>query len=433
MKIRIRDFQSLGNVDIEAEGLTVVVGRSNLGKSALVRAIEGALFNKPGEEFVRAGRTRTDVLLSGLPTADGRTIETLWEKGHNLNQFTVNGAQFAKVGVSAPLALSEAGYRDVWIGDKERNKGQWLRPQVQHQHDPLFLLTQSGSFISDVMSVVSRLAALQVASGKCSADLKKQKQLLGVRRTDLEAARKKLAALQPIVELHARVQGLEGQLKQAQAALEVVEEARGLVAQRKALVGAASRSLPPATDVPTDIGERYTQARSLVAVRAAVSKLTTVSLPVSVAEGAAGVEGLERGAKSVRDLVTVRPALVALAGRELPNSVLPQFEGLQTAFARVAVRPAAVQRAALVALAGRVLPKPKSYDKALGKLDEVVGRAKDIATLHVQRERALSDHFQTITGVRATKQEHEQAQLALEAVLSELKVCPVCDRPMGVS
>src|SRR5688572_7680246 len=71
MHLTVTDFQSLGRVEVEVSGLTVLVGPSNRGKSALIRALEAVLFNKPGDAFVRHGKKKAVVELLDVPTADG--------------------------------------------------------------------------------------------------------------------------------------------------------------------------------------------------------------------------------------------------------------------------------------------------------------------------------------------------------------------------
>lgn len=62
-KIRIKDFQSLEDAKIDlVKGLTVVVGGSNEGKSAIFRAITAALFNSGSDEDVRVGSSGSSLI-----------------------------------------------------------------------------------------------------------------------------------------------------------------------------------------------------------------------------------------------------------------------------------------------------------------------------------------------------------------------------------
>lgn len=54
--VDVKDFQSIKNAHIEIpDGITVITGATNNGKSAILRAIEAALFNLGDDSMVRAG------------------------------------------------------------------------------------------------------------------------------------------------------------------------------------------------------------------------------------------------------------------------------------------------------------------------------------------------------------------------------------------
>ncbi len=86
MKIRVQNFQSLADVTVEAKGLTVIVGRSNLGKSAFIRALQGLLFNRPGDDFVRKNQKHASVSVEERPTDFGYPCPVMWEKGPGVNR-----------------------------------------------------------------------------------------------------------------------------------------------------------------------------------------------------------------------------------------------------------------------------------------------------------------------------------------------------------
>ena len=62
--IKIKNFQSLSEADLQLEdGLTIVTGATNNGKSAIVRAIETAVFNSGVDEYIKAGTDGLDIQL----------------------------------------------------------------------------------------------------------------------------------------------------------------------------------------------------------------------------------------------------------------------------------------------------------------------------------------------------------------------------------
>lgn len=394
MKISIRDFQSLGQTEIEATGLTVVVGRSNLGKSALVRAITAALFNRPGEDFIRLNRTNAAVTIEGLPTIQKGTMRVEWLKGHNLNQFTVNGTLFNKVGVDAPPVIGQAGYRDVFIGDKERGKGEEIRPQIAGQFESPFLISKLGSFVNDVLSVVSRLGVLLNANGRCAKDLKAAKALLTTRKKDLTAAEAKVVSLQPITDLHTRVEALQATIQQAQKDAALVAKVKALVAGRAALKAFCTTALPDHTTVPADLGVKEVALQRLTVARKTLAPIVGVELPP---ETAYPLDTLHAGAQNLtraQPLIAIRPGLVTVSQMTLPEDELARLSGL------------------------------------LEKCDTQVKVATDVRDKLEQQGVASGVVFKAISVLNGVTDMQTEADAALVTALSEIEICPICDRPM---
>ena len=395
MKISIRDFQSLGQTEIEAKGLTVVVGRSNLGKSALVRAITAALFNRPGEDFIRINRTNAAVTIDGLPTVQKTPMRIEWEKGHNLNQFTINNTLYKKVGADAPPVIAAAGYKDIFIGDKERGKGEDIRPQIAGQFDPPFLLGKLGSFINDVLSVVSRLGVLLNANGRCAKDLKAAKALLTTRKKDLAAAEAKVTAYQPVLALHARVEALQATLAQARQNAALVAKVKGLLTGRAALKAFCDRPLPGVVAMAADLGTREITARRLVEARKGVAAVQGVELPAPVEYD---LETLETGVRKLlrgAPMVTERPGLVTAAALMLPPDELTRLGDL--------IEKCGVQ---------------------MTIRDDVQRQLR-------QQGAASGDVFRAVSTLNGVSDTQAEAEIALDNALTEMGTCPVCLQPTG--
>src|SRR5574341_1202033 len=93
-RIVAKDFQSLSDVDIDLGQLTVITGRSNSGKSAVIRAVAAAVFNRTGQGFIRRGADKAQVRLQ----FDDRWLH--WEKPAK------SGARFA---------ISNPGETPTWM------------------------------------------------------------------------------------------------------------------------------------------------------------------------------------------------------------------------------------------------------------------------------------------------------------------------------
>ena len=59
--VKVRNFQSIKNSEIEVRGFTAVTGANNSGKTAFCRATRGVFQNTPGTGFIRHGETECEV------------------------------------------------------------------------------------------------------------------------------------------------------------------------------------------------------------------------------------------------------------------------------------------------------------------------------------------------------------------------------------
>jgi len=179
-EITVKNFQSIAEANITVDGFTVIVGRSNLGKSALIRAIDALLTNPSGDEFVRLGEKETSVQM----TREG--LDVLWHK-KNSASYLINGVRKTKLNRAVPQELTAHGLGQLEIG------GEKLDIQVAHQFEELFLLNRGKtSTVTDVLSNLYNLDVLGDADDLCQKDLRASKTLLKTRGLDISAAEEAL-------------------------------------------------------------------------------------------------------------------------------------------------------------------------------------------------------------------------------------------------
>lgn len=183
MKVKIKNFQSIEDAELEVDGFTTIVGRSNIGKSAIVRAIDGALSNLEGDSFVKKGEHHAEVHIQ-CPE-----IDILWKKGGGHNDYTINGEVLESVGRGAPEHIGEAGFRDI---ESSRSK---ISVQVASQFSPIFLLDPTkvtGSEAAEIISDIGRLSEVQVAFRNCQKDRKNLDSVVRLREKDLATTKEEL-------------------------------------------------------------------------------------------------------------------------------------------------------------------------------------------------------------------------------------------------
>lgn len=173
MKVKIKNFQSVEDVAFDINGFTVLVGKSNIGKSAIVRAIQGALVNTPAESYITTGKKFIEVDL------ETQNAHILWRKGGGHNDYIINGTPLDNVGRGSVPELEKLGFGELKIS------GESISVQVADQWHPLFLLDAKGSVAAEAISDVGRLTEVQEALKNCEKDRREVKSIRKVREKDL--------------------------------------------------------------------------------------------------------------------------------------------------------------------------------------------------------------------------------------------------------
>ena len=236
MKIKVENFQSIKNAEIEVEGLTVICGDNSIGKSALARAFNGVFTNLRGNAHVRKGEPYSSVCVT---FNDGN--EVLWEKGTKVNRYVVNGKELSKVGSGVPEEVKALGVCGVEVDGKE------LYPQIAKQFQSIFLIDLPPSALSSALSDVEVIQQLEKASAQARSEVRDIKARMKVKREDLKKSQSNLSLYEgfdyskiyKLEEANERkdetedfllkVENLAEKRAKVSALIEVLSEAEGIV------------------------------------------------------------------------------------------------------------------------------------------------------------------------------------------------------------
>ena len=144
-EVHIKNFQSLKDVRLKFGPLTVIYGPSDVGKSAVIRAIKAVYTNRYPPDHVTHGEEFSTISI----TVDNKVVVA--QKGSGVNRYLVKlpGSEpkvFNKVGKQVPSEVTDIlGFSDHSIGS---------------QFDPLFLLSESGHARAKMLGELSNFAVL---------------------------------------------------------------------------------------------------------------------------------------------------------------------------------------------------------------------------------------------------------------------------------
>jgi len=196
MKIKIKNFQSLKEVELDVQGLTTVTGTNNTGKSALTRALYNAFSSARGSTFVRQGEDHCTVDID----FDGAGF--VWEKGKKVNRYLVSGRRLDKVGSEVPVEVSDLGVRSVTVDGRE------VWPQFAKQFDQLFLLNQPTSTLASALSDVETIEKLDKALDQARRETREFSSKIKSKREDLHSERERLKLFRDIPDVEVVIDDL---------------------------------------------------------------------------------------------------------------------------------------------------------------------------------------------------------------------------------
>ena len=149
--VDIKDFQSLKKAYIElTPGITVITGATNNGKSAIIRAIDSALFNLGDDAMVRGGQRYYGIKISNgshtmLMARDnvGKNEKTAYQFDEGTVQKKVGRGQLEEVS------------RMFNIREVKMNNGTKMKINFWYQNDKPFLMDKTAGQLYEFLSLSS--------------------------------------------------------------------------------------------------------------------------------------------------------------------------------------------------------------------------------------------------------------------------------------
>ena len=229
MLIKVENFQSIKNAEVEVKGLTVITGENSIGKSALARAFNGVFTNLRGNAHVRNGEANSSVSVS---FEDGNEVQ--WDKGKKVNKYLVNGKEISKVGSGVPQEVKDLGVRSVEVDGKD------LYPQIAKQFQSIFLIDLPPSALSSALSDVEVIQQLEKASSQARSDVRDIKSRMKIKREDLEIAQNNLQLYEDFdyskVEVYEQSKAKKEQLEEQLDQVEKLNSKRSLLSKAHAIL-----------------------------------------------------------------------------------------------------------------------------------------------------------------------------------------------------
>jgi DNA repair ATPase RecN len=178
-EIRIKNFQSLHNISLEFGKLTVIVGASSSGKSAITRAIKAVASNALDSDYITQGTKRSAVTLK----TDAGTV-TIEREANGSSSYKVakNGSKessYTKLNRQVPAEATEVLGLTPWT--KELGSINFAG-----QFDPPYLLKESAGSVARILGELTNVSTIFEAVREANKKVKNTSARLNLRKKDLD-------------------------------------------------------------------------------------------------------------------------------------------------------------------------------------------------------------------------------------------------------
>ena len=171
-KVRVEGYQSLKDVEVTFGRFTVILGESNVGKSALLRAIKAVVENQTGLDFLTTGAKVCRVEMSLDAGED--VIGVVWEKRKSGTQYSLHTQAIEKFGkgVGVPVEIINA----LKLERIEFAAGIKFSPNFHDQFSTPFLLEETGGRVAKMLGEMSGVNLLYRATAEANVRAKRNSQ-----------------------------------------------------------------------------------------------------------------------------------------------------------------------------------------------------------------------------------------------------------------
>lgn len=170
-RLRLKGFQCHKSLTIDFDQIVVLAGKSDVGKSAIIRALKWLALNRPnGDAFVNHDSEFAKVELE----VDGRRI--VRSKGKE-NTYRLDDKKYIAFGSDVPEEIRDA------LNIAPEN--------ISGQHDPPFLLSSSPGDVAKCLNDVVNLGLIDRTLAKLSTEARKARMVAELCKERLDDARGK--------------------------------------------------------------------------------------------------------------------------------------------------------------------------------------------------------------------------------------------------
>lgn len=187
LALELNDFQAHKKTVVEfSPAITTIVGPTDVGKSAVLRALRWVCLNDiAGDEFIREGQNRTTVTLSVTEKGfdEHEIVRTKSLTSTGLNTYELDEKEYKAFGVSVPSDIGSL------LNLNEIN--------FQGQHDSPFWFNETAGEVSRRLNAVVDLTVIDTTLANIASEVRQAQERKAFTEERLSEAKEDLEKLEP--------------------------------------------------------------------------------------------------------------------------------------------------------------------------------------------------------------------------------------------
>ena len=297
-RIELINFMSHERTVIEpADGLTVLVGPNNCGKSAFVSALQILCHNAKSNYVMRHGEKKCEIIVE---TDDGHRVE--WQRAKNGSpKYIIDGETHDRLKQGIPDQLHEI----LGLAKVACEKDQF-DVHFGEQKSPVFLLNDPGKAAAQFFASSSDAIRLVEMQNRHKAKIRESKRDHARLTADKKRFASSIETLEPIKEIKARLAQCEinykeikqksDEIQSTEILIKALTEVQLQLNQRTAIVESLNKLAPPPELVDTRpleklIANREIAERTFMRSAATATSLELLKSPPKIKDASA-LDGL---------------------------------------------------------------------------------------------------------------------------------------------
>ena len=262
MKVKIKNYQAIKEAELEFnQGVTVIVGASNNGKSSIIRAIESAINNKGGNSFINYDADECEVSIED----NGHNI--IWNKAKKAgkSKYILDGEELSKIGQKQ---IPEVG--EMLNMSEVEVSGERFRLNFWKQLDYPFLISKTPYQLFDFISKSKEQEAISELQNDSVEDLKSAKGEINTYDAKIDLKTKDINKLKADVEGLEKFNKFEEIIK---SNLETLEDTEKAITDKKDIISIKTNKLEGLSGTVKELSELFNTYESITTLLDSLSEV----------------------------------------------------------------------------------------------------------------------------------------------------------------